>query len=77
MLIINTGKNIGKLVSSVITSSQSVDLNDPEKREQIGWKTEKSCHDILLAQPKSSSGKYVIGVGNTFEEVYCDMKTDG
>lgn len=73
----NSGKNKGELVSSILKNAQKVNLGDQAKREQIGWKAEKSCLDVLKKQPSSSSGRYVIEVKESLLTVYCDMKTAG
>jgi hypothetical protein len=75
MLVINSGKNKGELVSSILKNAQKVDLGNEAKRDQIGWKAQKSCQEILEKQPDSTSGKYVIEVENKLLTVYCDMKT--
>lgn len=75
MLVINSGKNKWELVSSILKNAQKVDLGNEAKREQIGWKAQKSCQEILEKQPDSTSGKYVIEVENKLLTVYCDMKT--
>jgi len=77
MLVINSGKNKWELVSSILKNSQKVDLWDPVKREQIGWKAEASCREILKKQPDSWSGRYVVEVNSELLTVYCDMKTSG
>ncbi len=77
MLVINKGKNQGKLVSSILTSKQKVDLKDEEKREQIWWEAYSSCSEIIKKQPQSSSWRYVINIDKKLLTVYCDMKTDG
>lgn len=77
MLVMNSGKNKWELVSSILKNAQKVDLWNEEKRNQIWWKAEKSCQDILKKQPESSSGRYVIEVGQKLLTVYCDMKTAG
>ncbi len=77
MLVMNSGKNKGELVSSILKNAQKVNLGDQAKREQIGWKAEKSCLDILKKQPSSSSGRYVIEIKKSLLTVYCDMKTAG
>ena len=43
VLVINSGKNAGKLVSSVLTTGQKVDLSKPDKRKQIGWEAQKAA----------------------------------
>ncbi len=73
----NTGKNKGQLVSSVITTAQKVDLADAEKRKQIGWESQTSCLEIRNKNPEAKSGKYLIEMGDRIVNVYCDMKTDG
>lgn len=75
MLVMNSGKNKWELVSSVLKSSQKVDLWTEEKRNQIGWKAEKNCQEILKRQPDASSGRYVIDMWQSLSTVYCDMKT--
>jgi hypothetical protein len=55
-------------VSSILKNAQKVNLGDQAKREQIGWKAEKSCKEILKKQPDSSSGKYVIEVEENFSQ---------
>lgn len=77
MLVMNSGKNKGELVSSILKNAQKVNLGDQAKREQIGWKAEKSCLDVLKKQPSSSSGRYVIEIKESLLTVYCDMKTAG
>ncbi|MBP7773625.1 hypothetical protein KA071_00885 [Candidatus Gracilibacteria bacterium] len=77
MLVMNSGKNKGELVSSILKNAQKVDLGNEAKREQIGWKAQKSCKEILEKQPDASSGKYVIEIGGKLLTVYCDMKTAG
>jgi hypothetical protein len=76
MLVMNSGKNKWELVSSVLKNAQKVNLWDQLKREQIWWKAEKSCLEILTKQPNSSSWRYVIEVNNALLTVYCDMKTN-
>jgi hypothetical protein len=73
----NSGKNKGELVSSILKNAQKVNLGDAAKREQIGWKAQKSCKEILEKQPDSTSGKYVVEIGEKLLTVYCDMKTAG
>jgi hypothetical protein len=73
----NSGKNKGQLVSSVLQKAQKVDLGNEQKRNQIGWQAQKNCRDILTKQPDASSGKYVIEMDQKLLTVYCDMKTDG
>lgn len=77
MLVMNSGKNKGELVSSILKNAQKVNLGDQAKREQIGWKAEKSCLEILKKQPNSSSWRYVIEAKDSLLTVYCDMKTSG
>lgn len=77
MLVMNSWKNKGELVSSVLKNAQKVDLWNPNKREQIGWKAQRSCKEILEKQPESTSGKYVIEYQERLISVYCDMKTAG
>ena len=77
MLVMNSGKNKGELVSSVLKNAQKVNLWDKAKRDQIGWRAEKNCQDILSKQPNSSSGRYVIEMNEWLSTVYCDMKTAG
>lgn len=77
MLVMNSGKNKGELVSSILKNSQKVNLWDQAKREQIGWKAESSCLEILKKQPNSSSWRYVIEIKESLLTVYCDMKTTG
>ena len=73
----NSGKNKGQLVSSVLKVKQQVNLGDEKKRNQIGWQAQKSCQEILSKQSESNSGKYVIEMDQKLITVYCDMKTDG
>lgn len=77
MLVINSGKNKGELVSSILKNAQKVDLGNEAKREQIGWTAQKSCQEILEKQSDSTSWKYVIEAGGKLVTVYCDMKTAG
>ncbi len=77
MLVMNSGKNKWELVSSILKNAQKVDLGNEAKREQIGWKAQKSCKEILEKQPDATSGKYVIEIGEKLLTVYCDMKTAG
>lgn len=77
MLVMNSGKNKGELVSSILKNAQKVNLWDQAKRDQIGWKAERSCQDILTKQQNSSSGRYVIEMDGGLLTVYCDMKTAG
>ena len=55
MLVINSGKNKGELVSSILKNAQKVDLGNEAKREQIGWTAQKSCQEILEKQADSTS----------------------
>ncbi len=64
-------------MSSILKNAQKVDLGNEAKREQIGWKAQKSCKEILEKQPDATSGKYVIEIGEKLLTVYCDMKTAG
>lgn len=77
MLVMNSGKNKGELVSSILKNAQKVNLWDKAKRDQIWWRAEKSCQSILTKQPNSSSGRYVIEMNEWLLTVYCDMKTAG
>ena len=77
VLIINSGKNKGQLVSSILKNAQKVDLWNEQKRNQIGWQAQKSCREILEKQPDATSGKYVIEMNSKLITVYCDMKTAG
>jgi hypothetical protein len=77
MLVINSGKNKWELVSSILRNAQKVDLGNQAKREQIWWKAQSSCKEILEKQPDSISGKYVIEFQEQLLTVYCDMKTSG
>lgn len=76
VLVINSGKNAGKLVSSVLTTGQKVDLSKPDKRKQIGWEAQKSCQEIKNKNLDAKSGKYVIEMDNKLISVYCDMRTE-
>ncbi len=76
VLIMNSGKNKWQLVSAVLKNAQKVDLWNEQKRNQIWWQSQKSCQEILVKQPSSNSGKYVIEMWWTLISVYCDMKTD-
>ena len=51
----NSGKNKGQLVSSVLQNAQKVDLGNEQKRNQIGWQAQKSCREILEKQHDSTS----------------------
>lgn len=77
VLVMNSGKNKGQLVSSVLKNAQKVDLWNEQKRSQIWWEAQNNCREILEKQPDSSSGKYVVQMGERLITVYCDMKTDG